>query len=87
MDVSINMPVKNGMRAKFQKRYADEVQNQLKHVPVDEVKVSVVASHIKPLSATWMISTWQQIQQRPELAINGFPGAGIVDAIAAIPRD
>ena len=84
MNVSINKPVKNGMRAKFQKWYADEVQNQLKHVPVDKVKVSVVASHIKPLSATWMISTLQEIEQRPELAINGFRGAGIVDAIAAI---
>ena len=84
MDISINKPVKNGMRARFQKWYADEVQSQLKDVSVDEVKVSVAASHIKPLSAMWMISTWQEIEQRPELAINGFRGAGILDAIAAV---
>ena len=82
MDISINKPVKNGMRARFQKWYADEVQSQLKDVSVDEVKVSVAASHIKPLSAMWMISTWQEVEQRPEL--NGFHGAGIVDAIAAV---
>ena len=84
MDISINKPVKNGMRARFQKWYADEVQTQLKHTSIDEVKVNVAASHIKPLSATWVISTWQEIEQRPELAISGFRGAGIVDAMEAI---
>lgn len=84
MDISINKPIKNGMRVKFQKWYADEVRKQLKRSSVDEVKVSVAASLIKPLSAEWLISTWQEIEQRPELAINGFRGAGIVHAIAAI---
>jgi len=55
-------------------------------VPISEVKVSVAASHIKPLSATWMISTWQKIEQRPELAINGFRASGIVDAFKSCSR-
>lgn len=86
MDNSINKPMKNGMRARYQKWYADEVQTQLncKHTSIDKVKVNVAASHIKPLSATWVISTWQEIEQRPELAISGFHGAGIVDAMEAI---
>lgn len=69
MDISINKPVKNGMSARFQKWYADEVQNQLRYRSIDELKVNVAASQIKPLSTTWMISTWQEIEQRPELVI------------------
>lgn len=32
----------------------------------------------------WVISTWQEIEQRPELATSGFRGAGIVDAMETI---
>ena len=83
MDVSINKPVKHGMRTRFQTWYASEVQKQLKEVPVDNVKVSVTASVVKPLSARWIISTWQEIEQRPALALNGFRHAGILNAVAA----
>ena len=84
MDVSINKPVKHGMRTRFQTWYASEVQKQLKEVPVDNVNVSVAASVVKPLSARWIISTWQEIEQRPALALNGFRHAGILNAVKAI---
>ncbi len=84
MDVSINKPVKHGMRTRFQTWYASEVHKQLKEVTVDNVKVSVAASVVKPLTGRWIISTWQEIEQRPALAVNGFRGAGILDSVAAI---
>ena len=46
MGMSINKPVKDGMRTKFQTWYASEVQKQLKDVPVDQVKVGVTVAAI-----------------------------------------
>ena len=76
--------MKDGTRTRFQTWYASEVQKQLKDVPVDQVKVGVTAATIKPLSAKWIISTWQEIENRPELAINGFQALGIVSAVASV---
>ena len=36
---------------------------------------------VKNSSANWIISAWQSIQHRPQLAINGFKEAGVLDAI------
>lgn len=84
MDISVNKPMKSGLRTRFQTWYASEIQKQLKVVPLDEVQVSVTASSIKPQSAKWIISTWQEIEKRPDLAINGFQAAGIASAITAV---
>lgn len=64
--------------------YASEYQKQFKDVLVDKVHVTVAASAITPLSATWMISNLQEIKQRPEPAINGFRAAGIANVVAAV---
>ena len=84
MDLSINKPMKNGLKTRFQTWYANEIQKQLKVVPLDKVKVDVTASTIKSYSTNWIISAWQEIERRPDLAINGFRAAGIVSAIAAV---
>ena len=57
MDISINKPMKDGLRTRFQTWYANEVQKQLKDVPVDQVKVGVTAVAMKPSNANWIIST------------------------------
>ena len=49
--------MKDGMRARFQQWYADEVQTQLKQVSIEEVKISVIGSQVQPLSARWIAST------------------------------
>jgi len=36
---------------------------------------------VKNPSASWLVSVWQELEKRPEVAINGFKRAGIVDAI------
>ena len=84
MDECINKPMKHGMKNRFQSWYASEVQKQLKNVSVDQVKLDVAVTAIKPLSANWIISTWQEIESRPELAINGFQAAGILSAVQSV---
>ena len=87
MDISINKPVKDDMKKRFQSWYAAEVQKQLKEVPVDQVKVDVASSPIKTKSAHWIISAWQALTSRPEVAINGFKKTGIYDAVIEVTKD
>ena len=47
-----------------------------------EVDISTAA--VKHRSASWIISTWNEIQDCPELAINGFQKGGILDTIASV---
>ena len=81
LDLSVNKPVKDGMKAKFQQWYVDEVKRQLQTFPVNQMKVDVNLAVVKNPSASWFISVWQSLEKRPEVAINGFKKAGIIDAI------
>ena len=38
----------------------------------------------KNLSANWIMSTFDALQARPELAINGFDKAGILHAVSSV---
>ena len=84
LDVSLNKPMKDELRAKFHVWYASEVEKQMKEIPAEMVKVDVAMSNIKGKSASWIISSWQALQSRPEIAINGFRKAGILPAIEAV---
>ena len=57
---------------------------QLKESPTESVKVDVSAAAIKHKRASWIISTWNKIQDRPELGINGFTKAGVLDTISSV---
>ena len=81
IDLSINKPVKDQMRSKFQGWYASEVQKQLKSVPLDKVKVDLTAAMVKTNCTRWIQSTIESIQKRPEVVINGFKESGIVQAV------
>ena len=81
LDISINKPMKDHIKAKFQQWYADEVRKQLETIPVNQVKVDVSPSVVKGPSANWTISGWQALEQRPDVAINGFKKFGIYDAV------
>jgi len=87
LDVAINKPLKDKIRANFQTWYAQQVQNQLKVVKLNQVKVDVSATIVKSPNANWAIAAWQSIECSPELAINGFQQAGIKAAISMIKDD
>ena len=56
VDLSINKPMKDHMKQKFQQWYAAEVQQKLKTTPVNEVQIDVSLAVIKNPSASWIIS-------------------------------
>ena len=52
LDVSLNKPVKDEMKKRFQTWYSEQVQKQLEEgVPINQVKVEMPASVMKNLSA------------------------------------
>ena len=61
LDVAVNKPVKDFMKAKFQKWYAEQVAKQLKDgegtQPVD-MRLSIM----KPLSAQWLLSMYDSFK-------------------------
>ena len=81
LDISVNKPMKDLLKSKFQQWYAQEVKKQLETVPFGQVKVDVGLHVIKSPSANWIISGWQALEKRAEVAVNGFRKAGILDAI------
>ena len=87
MDIVINKPVKDEMKKKFQYWYAAEVQKQLKEVPLGEVKVDMAAATIKTKNTNWIISAWQALVERPEVAVSGFKKAGIYYTITKLTKD
>ena len=48
---------------------AEEVRKQLEEVSVSRVNIDVGLTVIKNPSANWIISAWQSIQHRPQLAL------------------
>ena len=84
LDVSLNKPMKDELRARFHTWYASEVEKQMKEVPAEKIKVDVSMSSIKGKSASWIISSWQALHSRPEIAVNGFRKSGILPAVNTV---
>ena len=73
------------MKRLFQIWYAEEVEKQLNNnILVEQLKVEMSAAIIKNKSASWMMSAWQELQQRSDVAINRFRKAGILQAVNSV---
>ena len=81
MDIAINKPTKDRLRANFQSWYAKEVSKQLKVLSVKDVKVDVNLGVVKIRSAKWIVEAWKDMVTRPQMVVNGFRKAGILNAI------
>ena len=43
--------------------------------------MDIAAATIKPLCARWIQAAWQDLEEKPDIAINGFRKAGILNAV------
>ena len=66
LDISVNKPMKDHLKSKFQQWYAQEVKKQLETVPFGQVKVDVGLQVIKSPSANWIISGWKKSRSRSQ---------------------
>ena len=88
LDIAINKPMKDALKAEFQAWYAAQVQKKLEEGSTpDELSIDTTMTAIKGQSLKWIISAWKSIEQRPVMGINGFRKAGILDAISSIRDD
>lgn len=84
LDISINKPFKDALKAQFHLWYANEVQKQLNNGSLDDINIDTSMTAIKGLSASWIIHAWDSIEQRPDMAISGFDKAGIKSALISL---
>ena len=90
LDLSVNRSAKCYLRDKFSAWYADEVKKQLDDgQQASEVKVDMRLSVMKEISAKWLEGMTDKLENSPQLIVNGFKEAWIVDAIetATVPND
>lgn len=82
MDLSVNKPIKSCLQSSFQKWYASQIQKQIQQSPSSSLTpVDIRLSTIKPVHAKWLIEDYDYIKSRPEIIINGFKAAGILEKI------
>ena len=55
-NLSVNKPLKNEMKQRFQSRYAEEVRKEITNgTAIPDVKIDTRTSILKPKSANWLI--------------------------------
>ena len=78
MDLSVNKSAKSFLKNEFERWYATQVCDQLSDTSdIDEVKVDLSLSRMKPLGAKWLTKLYDYMKTKPEIIKNGFKEAGI----------
>ena len=81
IDLSVNKPFKDHLRKCFAEWYSQQVSAELEAgVPIDKITVDTRMSIIKEISAKWLTSAFDYIKSHPNIVINGFVKAGIVNS-------
>lgn len=64
------------------KWYASQIQKQIQQSPSSSLTpVDIRLSTIKSVHAKWLIEAYDYIKSQPEIIINGFKAAGILEKI------
>ena len=68
LDVSVNKPAKDFLRAKFNEWYAARIIEQLESSPSSILQpVDLRLSIVKPVGARWMIKLFDYLKSKPEI--------------------
>lgn len=78
MDLSINKPAKDFLKGKFQDWYAGIILQQLENPQAENVHHPVDVNYE---TSMWAIEMYNYFTSRPQIVINGFREAGIVDVL------
>ena len=82
LDLSINEEFKAEMKSSFSRWYADEVKQALDQgVSLDNLKVDLRASLIKPLHANWLMLPMSTLQHKLDAVCRGFEKNGIIECL------
>ena len=82
MDLSVNKPLKDHLRSKFQSWYSEQVTKQMNDgKQPEDIEVDMKLSVMKPLSARWIISAYDYLIHEGGIVLGGFVEAGIREAV------
>ena len=63
LDLSVNKPLKDHLRSKFQSWYSEQVSKQMNdRKQPEDIEVDMKLSVMKPLSARWIISAYDYLR-------------------------
>ena len=79
LDLSVNKPAKDFMKSKFQEWYGKIICQQLEDGINESVDMRL--SVMKPLMAKWAIDMYEYFLSQPNIIINGYRAAGIIDVL------
>ncbi len=85
MDLTINKPIKDFMKTKFQGWYAEEISKQIDRqqsmeaVELEPVDLSL--PQLKELGTRWLVEAYDYISENPAMVVRGFLTSGISDAL------
>ena len=90
LDLTVNGPVKQFLKGKFQEWYATEIAKQVdKGVDVHSIDVSTKLSVMKPIHGRWLVGLYNYLRNKPDVVRKGFEMTGIVEAVSKVlePED
>ena len=83
LDLTVNGSFKSLMKRKFTEWYCKEIGKQLEeNVPIEDSEIKLKVSVLKPLHASWLMATYNQLTSSAgrEIITNGWKSAGITEA-------
>lgn len=87
MDVSVNKPIKQFLRNKFEDWFTQKIVSQLEGHDINDIdKLDIIPTDLsmrtlKHIGAEWLVETFEYIQQNPQFVVNGFVRSGILAAL------
>ena len=73
LDLSVNKPLKDHLRSKFQSWYSEQVSKQMNDgKQPEDIEVDMKLSVMKPLSARWIISAYDYVRMEAGIVRGGF---------------
>ena len=82
LDVGVNQDFKQLMKNSFSRWYAQEVREAMDQgVAINDIKVDLRATTVKPLHANWIISAITTLSDKTDTIKKPFERIGIIDCI------
>ncbi len=87
LDISVNKPVKDFLRQRFDEWYSQEVFRQLEGMTSEEIElfdvqpINLSMARMKEISADWLVQTSVYLAENPLFLVNGWIKSGITNAL------
>ena len=82
LDLSVNKPLKDNLRSKFQSWYSEKVSKQMDSAKKPEdIQVDMKLSVMKPISARWIVSVYDYLRSESGIVCGVFVEAGISEEL------